>query len=117
MAVDRTAFVRGYTKVLTNAWSDEDFMARLKSSPKEVVAEYGLETNGGTVEVVSATAGEGNLDDQVALWEQGESTGTYTLYVPEVPQIETQELSEAELEGVAGGDSYCCCCSPCCTCT
>jgi len=114
---DKSTFVRGYTKILTNAWSDESFMNRLKSNPKEVASEYGLETNGGNVEIVSTTAGEGNLDEQVAIWEKGAETGTYTLYVPEVPQIETQELSEAELEGVAGGDDYCCCCSPCCTCT
>ena len=114
---DRSTFVRGYTKILTNAWSDESFMERLKSNPKEVVGEYGLETNGGNVEIVTQTSGEGNLDDQVRLWEEGATSGTYTLYVPEVPQIETQELSESELEGVAGGDDYCCCCSPCCTCT
>ncbi|MFT4659672.1 MAG: hypothetical protein ACI8V4_003872, partial [Ilumatobacter sp.] len=28
-ATQRASFVRGYTKVLTNAWSDESFMARL----------------------------------------------------------------------------------------
>ena len=46
---------------------------------------------------MSATAGEGSLDDQVAIWNEGASSGTYKLYAPEVPQIETQELSEASL--------------------
>ena len=46
--------------------------------------------------------GDGNLDDQVKIWEEGAKTGKITLYVPNVPQIDTAELSESELAGVAG---------------
>jgi hypothetical protein len=117
--MDRSTFVKGYTKILTNAWSDEGFKERLNEDPKSVLSEYGLSVPAtATVEIVSSTAGEGSLDDQVEIWEKGESTGTFKLYVPEVPQVEEGELSEAELDAVSGaGDTYCCCCSPCCTCT
>jgi hypothetical protein len=117
--MDRSTFVKSYTKILTNAWSDDTFKQRLHDDPKSVLGEYGLDVPASaTVNIVSSTAGEGNLDDQVSIWEQGENTGTYTLYVPDVPQVEAGELSEAELDTVSGaGDTYCCCCSPCCTCT
>jgi hypothetical protein len=117
--MDRSTFVKGYTKILTNAWSDEGFKERLNGDPKSVLGEFGLSVPAtATVEIVSNKAGEGSLDDQVEIWEKGESSGTYTLYVPEVPQVEEGELSESELDAVSGaGDEYCCCCSPCCTCT
>ena len=114
---ERAQFVRGYTKVLTSAWSDEDFMKRLKSDPKDTLAEYGLDAGGATVSIVTEVRGEGSLDEQVELWDAGKQSGTVQLFVPEVPQIETEELSDEQLESVAGGDTYCCCCSPCCTCT
>jgi hypothetical protein len=114
---ERAQFVRSYTKVLTNAWSDQAFLDRLKSSPKDTLAEYGLDVGGASVSVVTEVRGEGSLDEQVELWEKGKSTGEITLFVPDIPQVETEELSDEALESVAGGDSYCCCCSPCCTCT
>lgn len=118
--MDRQEFVKGYTKVLTSAWSDEGFAARLNEDPSAVLGESGLEVpSGALVEIVSSTAGDGDLDDQFRIWEEGLSSNSLKLYVPEVPQVETGELSDAELETVAGaGDvTVCCCCSPCCCCT
>jgi hypothetical protein len=116
-AAERSQFVGGYTKLLTNAWSDEEFKKRLQSDPVRVLEEVGLTVPSGTSVHIEDSKGEGNLDDQVKLWEEGLQSKNITLYVPNAPQIDTSELSEAELEGVAGGTSYCCCCSPCCTCT
>jgi len=118
--MDKSSFVKGYTKILTNAWSDESFAQQLKSNPKPILAEYGLGVpDSASVDVVTSQGTEGSVDDQVRIWEEGESSGHYTLYVPAVPQVESGEMSEAELEGVAGaGDvSVCCCCCPCCTST
>lgn len=115
---DRASFVGGYTKVLANAWSDESFRQRLKDDPEPALAENGLEIPAGsTVTIVDSVAGDASLDEQVDLWEQGQKSGNYRLYVPSEPQVDTSELSESELEAVAGGDTYCCCCSPCCSCT
>jgi hypothetical protein len=115
-SADRSTFVAGYTKVLANAWSDDEFRERLKSEPKAALAEHGLDVpDDASITIVTEIAGEANLDEQVELWEQGTTSGSYRLYVPDEPQVSTSELSESELETVAGGTTYCCCCSPCCS--
>ena len=118
--MSRQDFVKGYTKVLTSAWSDEGFASRLESDPVAVLDENGLSVPAGTtVSIISETQGGGDLDDQFKIWEEGLSSGDVKLYVPAAPQVETGELSESELESVAGGGDVdlCCCCCPCCTCT
>jgi len=115
---ERAAFVSAYTKVLTAAWSNEAYAASLTASPRTALAEKGLNVPAGaTVTVIRETAGDPDLEAQVRIWENGKASGNYQLMVPSTPQIETRELSEADLEAVSGGDSYCCCCSPCCSCT
>ena len=41
-AAERSQFVGAYTKLLTNAWSDEAFAARVKTDPRPVLEEVGL---------------------------------------------------------------------------
>ena len=40
---------------------------------------------------------------QIDLYEEGRESGTYLFYVQESSQVQTQEVSEQELEGVAAG--------------
>ena len=115
---ERAAFVGSYTKVLTRAWSDPQFAERLESAPAAAVAEAGLAVpSGANVVIVRSLGGEPNLEAQVRLWEEGARSGEYRLHVPNSPQVETKELSEADLAAVSGGTEACCCCCPCCTCT
>jgi bacteriocin-like protein len=74
---------------------------------------------GANVVIVRSLGGEPDLEEQVALWEEGATTGEYRLHVPAAPQVETKELSESDLAAVSGGGNVtaCCCCCPCCTCT
>ena len=117
-AAERSKFVGAYAKLLSNAWSDEAFMQHVQSDPVQALEEVGLSVPSGVKITISDSKGDGTLDDQIELWEKGIASGDVTLYVPEAPKVDTAELTEGELEGVAGGDtSYCCCCSPCCTCT
>jgi hypothetical protein len=122
-AEQRQQFVRSYTKVLATAWTDEGFIGRLRSDPKAVLGEFGLDTPAGaTVDIRTDSEGEPNLDQAVTIWEEGASSHVYRLYVPpEPPGTLRGGLTENQLENMSGGsvaDSCCCCCSsPCCCCT
>jgi len=119
---DRADFVGGYTRAVINAWSNEEFAALLDSDPKAALAEAGIAIPAGaTVRVdrndpTPEQQGEYSLDQQVELYEAGQTSGTYVFLIPSTPQINTEELSEEDLAGVSGGDTSCCCC-PCCCCT
>ena len=118
----RNDFVNNYSRLLTTMWSDESFAELLAASPVEVLSDCGLQVaDGARVELVRDGSGEPDLEAQIAAWESGAETGVYTLFVPASPVIETQELSEAELEAVSGGGNsggtnVYCCCTPCCCC-
>jgi hypothetical protein len=115
---ERDAFVRSYTEILTNTWSDESYENRLLDNPREVLQEAGLSVPANaTIQIIRNIAGTGTLDDQVKLWEDGQTSGTFELYVPNTTQTAKVDVSETDLEAVAGGGDACCCCCPCCTCT
>ncbi|NNG37447.1 hypothetical protein [Nakamurella aerolata] len=117
---ERAEFVNNYTRALISAWSSEEFSQRLAQDPRAALAESGIELPANsTVDIVRAIPDgprEGSVDIQVELYERGLENGHFEFRIPEVPQVDTAELSESDLEGVAAGDINCCCC-PCCCCT
>ncbi len=116
----RAEFVNAYTRVLITAWSSEEFARKLETSPREALAESGLELPANAevvlVRSIPEERDQGNLDKQVGLYEQGLSSGRFEFHIPETPQVDVAELSEGDLDGVAAGDINCCCC-PCSCCT
>lgn len=116
----RAEFVNAYTRALITAWSSEEYAQKLAQDPSTALREAGLELPAGAEIVLVRTVPEGeyepSLDAQVALYEQGLSTGRYELHIPETPQVNMAELSEGDLDAVTAGDIYCCCC-PCCCCS
>lgn len=118
---ERADFVGGYTRAVINAWSNEEFAAALESNPKTALAEVGIDIpSDATVTVdrgnpTPEQEADCDIDQQVKLYQDGQATGKYVFLIPSTPQLETEELSEEDLVGVAGGDSCCCC--PCCCCT
>src|SRR5690242_19997305 len=76
-----------YQKIVTRAWTDPKFKARLLADPHTALAEQGVVIPPGvTVKVVENT-------EKVV-----------HMILP--PPISTEELSETELEKVAGGLSF-----------
>jgi hypothetical protein len=116
---ERAEFVNSYTRLLITAWSSEEFAARLAADPRAAIAEVGLSVPDGAEVVVERElppAAEGSLDGQVSLWEDGQITGRFELHVPQTPQIDTSELTEADLDTIAAGLEVSCCSCPCCCC-
>lgn len=115
---EREEFVRAWGTILMKSWEDDDFKARLQEDPKAVMNENGLEIqDDATVNLEKPPEDAGpDLDRQIDLYAEGRETGNYTFYVQESNQLQTQEVSEQELEGVAAGAcsssiiSCCCCC-------
>jgi hypothetical protein len=118
---ERAEFVNAYTRVLITTWSDEDFAQRLDANPAAALRECGIELPAGSaIEVLRTIPDgeqEGNLDVQIEAWQRGMDTGSYRLHVPDSPQVDTAELTEADLDSIAAGVGACCCCCPCCCCT
>ncbi|NKE61451.1 hypothetical protein FXN61_33700 [Lentzea sp. PSKA42] len=114
----KATFISAYTRVLSQAWSSDEFTERLAREPRVVLGENGLDTPADAeVEIIRSRDADPDLEAQITLWGNGFSSGRYVLYVPDMPQIDTRELSEEDLDAVAGGADTCCCCCPCSSCS
>lgn len=99
----RGAFVRAWGAVLLRSQQDDDYAARLRADPRGVLTEAGIPVRSDaevTVEVVDLA--DGHLEQQIELYDAGESGGDYRFLVPSA-RVEIVELTEQELDGVAAG--------------
>ena len=81
--MDREEFQKAYGKVVAKAWADPDFKAKLLADPKTVLKENGLE-----------------FPEDVELRVEENTDKLVHLILPPEP---AEQLSEEELEKVAGG--------------
>ena len=104
-AKEREEFVRAWGTILMKSWEDDDFKSRLQDDPKSVMTENGLQVqDDATINLETPPEDAGpDLERQIDLYEEGRESGTYLFYVQESSQVQTQEVSEQELEGVAAG--------------
>ena len=82
--MDREEFQKAYGKVVAKAWADPDFKAKLLADPKTVLKENGLA-----------------IPDDVEFRIVENTDKIVHLNLPPEP---TGQLSEEELEKVAGGE-------------
>jgi hypothetical protein len=121
MSVSEEKFLQIYGNLLVQTWGDAELKKRFKANPAEVLKEYGLDPGNATVELKAPWAEateECTPESQVRMWNEGLAAGKITFIYPEnPPEGVSSELSEEQLEAVAGGWSVgSCCCTPCCSC-
>ncbi len=113
-------FLQSYGNFLVQAWSQAELKNRFKANPAAVLKEFGLDAGGATINILAPgqVTAASTKESQVALWNDGVNTGKIDFYFPETPpEGMPGELSDSDLEAVAGGWSISCCsCTPCCCC-
>ena len=114
---ERSKFIDAYSKVLTQAWADAEYLKTLQANPNRTLKAAGINVPDNVkVNIITKVAGQGTLEDQIRLFEDGLKKGSIDLYVPAEPQLGDGELSDTQLEAIAGGGDCCCTCTPCCCC-
>jgi hypothetical protein len=96
---------QAWSKIIAKAWSDDAFKDQLMTDPKPLLDQYGLDQldayNVKVVEDANSEPGDWHI----------EGKGTTATYIVSIPPKPTGELSDSELEGVAGAGCSCCCCT------
>ena len=114
-------FLQCYGSLLIATWGDPGLKTRFKTSPGAVLKEFGLDPEGATINLKNPQdpGPDCTKESQIKMWHDGLQAGKIDFVYPEEPPegIAGEELSEAELESVAGGVFACCCCTPCCCCS
>lgn len=88
---EQEEFKKDLATALTKAWENEDFKKALISSPKEAIE--------------SATGRPFNIKDNVNFVVSDQSKeNTFYLNIPSKPDVNNMELSEEQLEAIAGGN-------------
>ncbi|MCE5333086.1 MAG: hypothetical protein LLG06_00695 [Desulfobacteraceae bacterium] len=120
--VSAEKFLQAYGSVLVQTWADPDFKKRFKADPGAVLKEFGLDPGDAKVRLLpprDPSNPSATQESQVELWNLGLQTGEIQFIYPEdIPEGVNLELTDAQLEAIAGGNACCCCsCTPCCSCS
>ncbi|KWV32764.1 hypothetical protein [Micromonospora rifamycinica] len=98
-------FITKYSQLVTAVWRSDEELRQLLADPTGYATAAGLPVSPGAVVVVDRTQPTAlyTKDEIVADWTA--TAGRHVLHVPEVPLVDLNELTESELESVAGGVS------------
>ncbi|WP_436528707.1 hypothetical protein [Actinoplanes sp. HUAS TT8] len=115
-STERAVLIAAYSRLVADVWADPATEIRLGTDPRGLLLDYGLDVpDGVAVTVVRDGLASPDLEIQVAAWRDCLETGTFTLFVPPIGEVEEAALDEDELDSVVAGlDTTCACCCPCC---
>ncbi len=122
--VSEQKFLHIYGNLLIQCWGNPAVKEEFKEDPAKVLRAFGLDA--GTAQIVVRVPGSMNNDpstwtpeSQARLWNEGLKTGSIDFFFPEEPpeNVVNADMTDEELEAIAGGWSISCCsCTPCCCC-
>jgi hypothetical protein len=114
--ISEEQYREAWAKITATAWEDSQFKQRLLSNPKPVLAEFGIPFPADyNVRVVEESQDPGTKF-QITETSGGQEVVMRLRNKPAA--VAEGELSDSQLEAVAGGSGDCCCsCCPTCCCT
>jgi hypothetical protein len=113
-------FLEKYGRFLVTSWGTPPVKKRFKEDPAKVLKEFGLDPGNAQVlvEKPGPPSAQATKESAAKLWNDGKKAGKIRFIYPEEPpaDLATMDLTDDQLEAIAGGGYYCCCCTPCCSC-
>jgi len=96
-------FLAKYSALLVRVWTDDTELQRLLGDPTAYAAEAGLPIESGATVVVDRNNPEELFSKATLLGDWAATDGRHTLHVPADSLLDVQELTDTELDAVAGG--------------
>lgn len=118
MAIERVAFTQAFSTLVFQSWTSEEYQNKLTQTPHAAMAAVGLAVPADATITLRTekAAGQHNVDEHLARWEEGERTGIYQFVLAERPDdLEDMPLADESLLEIVGGVENNCCCATCCT--
>jgi hypothetical protein len=116
--IELNDFTERFGQLLLQSWTNEDYLNKLIAEPGAALAEAGLALpasvavrveRGEPADGMPSRYEEGDFEKSYAHFVEAAETGSFTLVIPETPELELGELKDSELETVSGGANVYCC--------
>lgn len=96
-------FVRKYSELMLGVWRDDSELTKLLANPTAYASAAGLPVDQGATVTVDRTQKESLFTKDEVITDWTKTPGQHVLHVPETPLVDLGELTDDQLETVAGG--------------
>jgi hypothetical protein len=104
--IELNDFTERFGQLLLQSWTNEDYLNKLIAEPGAALVRV---ERGEPADGMPSRYEEGDFEKSYAHFVEAAETGSFTLVIPETPELELGELKDSELETVSGGANVYCC--------